>query len=103
MATTLGRIFRRSHLGTESDRATFRTLHEASLAGPALREGLTEASAERSIRHLRSLLGAPVVALADTRRVLAWDGPGPHHADQVAALARSTERTRVAGQPELGC
>ena len=41
-------IFRRAHLGTEADRATFRTLHTASLASPALREGLTEASAERS-------------------------------------------------------
>ncbi len=107
MATTLGaslgRVFRRSHLGTEADRATFRTLHEASLAGPALREGLTEASAERSIRHLRSLLGAPVVALTDTQRVLAWDGPGAHHSDQVAALARSTEATQVAGPSQLGC
>src|SRR5688572_26836309 len=63
MATALGRVFRRSHLGTEADRATFRTLHEASLASPALREGLTGASAERSIRHLRALLGAPAVAL----------------------------------------
>jgi two-component system LytT family sensor kinase len=58
MATALGaswgKVFRRSPLGTEAERATFRTLHEASLAGPALREGLTEASAERSIRHLRT-------------------------------------------------
>ena len=95
--------FRRSHLGTEADRATFRTLHEASLAGPALREGLTEASAERSIRHLRSLLGAPAVALTDTERVLAWDGLGAHHGDQVAALARGTESTKIAGHAELAC
>ena len=103
MATALGRVFRRSHLGTEADRATFRTLHEASLAGPALREGLTEASAERSIRHLRSLLGAPAVALTDTERVLAWDGLGAHHGDQVAALARGTESTKIAGHAELAC
>ena len=103
MATALGKVFRRSHLGTEADRATFRTLHSASLASPALREGLTEASAERSIRHLRTLLGAPVVALTDTEGVLAWDGPGAHHTDQVAALARTTEATKVAGPNELGC
>ena len=103
MATALGRVFRRSHLGTEADRATFRTLHEASLAGPPLREGLTEASAERSIRHLRSLLGAPAVALTDTERVLAWDGLGAHHGDQVAALARGTESTKIAGHAELAC
>ena len=41
------RVWRRTHLGTEADRATFRTLHTASLASPALREGLTSASAER--------------------------------------------------------
>ena len=51
------RVFRRGHLGTESDRATFRTLHTASLASPALREGLTVDSAERSIRHLRGPAG----------------------------------------------
>jgi two-component system, LytTR family, sensor kinase len=107
MATALSQVwsnvFRRSHLGTEADRATFRTLHEASLAGPPLREGLTEASAERSIRHLRSLLSAPAVALTDTERVLAWDGLGAHHGDQVAALARGTESTRIAGHTELAC
>ncbi|MGH3308237.1 MAG: sensor histidine kinase, partial [Nocardioides sp.] len=68
------RGFRRGHLGTESDRATFRTLHTASLASPALREGLTATSAERSIRHLRTLLGTPAAALTDTSSLLAWDG-----------------------------
>lgn len=63
--------FRRSHLGTESDRATFRTLHTASLAGPPLREGLTSLSAERSIKHLHALLGAPAVALTGTDSLLA--------------------------------
>ena len=47
---------RRRHLGTEAERATFRTMHTASLASPALREGLNERSAQRSARHLRSLL-----------------------------------------------
>jgi two-component system LytT family sensor kinase len=83
------RVFRRGHLGTESDRATFRTLHTASLASPALREGLTVASAERSIRHLRALLGTPAAALTDTSTLLAWDGSGSHHADQVPAVART--------------
>ncbi len=103
MGASLGRVFRRSPLGTEADRATFRTLHTASLAGPALREGLTEASAERSIRHLRALLGAPAVALTDRTRVLAWDGQGEHHRAQVSALAGETESTRVAGAPVVTC
>ena len=48
--------WRRTSLGGEADRAAFRALHNASLASPALREGLTSASAERSVRHLRALL-----------------------------------------------
>ena len=72
-------MWRRQHLGSEADRATFRTLHRASLASPALREGLTRDSAERSVRHLRVLLGTPALALTDTAACLAWDGTGDHH------------------------
>ena len=54
--------WRRTSLGGEADRAAFRALHNASLASPALREGLTTASAERSVRHLRALLGTPAAA-----------------------------------------
>jgi two-component system, LytTR family, sensor kinase len=100
------RGFRRGHLGTESDRATFRTLHTASLASPALREGLTATSAERSIRHLRTLLGTPAAALTDTSSLLAWDGTGNHHADQaprLAALAAEHGTTRVTDPRELSC
>src|SRR5919107_6301600 len=79
---------RRRHLGTEADRTTFRTLHTASLATPALRAGLTPASAEKAIRHLRSLLGAPAVALTDTSDLLAWDGHFHPHAEQTGRLAR---------------
>jgi two-component system, LytTR family, sensor kinase len=100
------RGFRRGHLGTESDRATFRTLHTASLASPALREGLTATSAERSIRHLRTLLGTPAAALTDTSSLLAWDGTGNHHADLapgLAALAVEHATTRVTDPRELSC
>ena len=86
-AASLRRMWRwrRTHLGTEADHATFRTLHTASLAAPALREGLTQTSAERSLRHLRALLGTPAAALTDTSGVLAWDGVGHHHAAEIAA------------------
>jgi two-component system LytT family sensor kinase len=97
---------RRPHLGTEADRATFRTLHSASLASPALREGLTRESAERSIRHLHALLGTPALALTDTEGLLAWDGPGQHHQHQSATLARATvERgsTRLFDRGDLAC
>ena len=33
-----GALLRRGHLGTEADRATFRTLHTALLASPPLRQ-----------------------------------------------------------------
>lgn len=100
------RPWRRTPLGTEADRATFRTLHTASLAGPALREGLTPASAERSVRHLRTLLGAPALALTDTQGLLAWDGVSSHHADRVPGLATATVEkgtTRVYGRADLEC
>ena len=78
----------RRHLGTGADRTTFRTLHTASLTTPALRAGLTTASAEKAVRHLRSLLGAPAIALTDTTDLLAWDGRFAHHGPQTGALAR---------------
>lgn len=79
---------RRRHLGTEADRTTFRTLHTASLMTSALRTGLTSASAERSVRHLRDLLGSPAVALTDAEQPLAWDGRGADHAEHTGELAR---------------
>ena len=100
------RLFRRGHLGSESDRATFRTLHTASLASPALREGLTATSAERSLRHLRALLGTPAAALTDTSALLAWDGIGSHHGHQTRALAQAVVEhgaTRVTDAAELPC
>ena len=80
---------RRTHLGSEADRATFRTLHTASLASPALREGLTEHSAERSVRHLRALLGTAAAGLADTSAVLAGMGWTP---DPPTATGAARER-----------
>ena len=83
------RWWRPGHLGSEADRATFRTLHTASLAAPALRSGLTTTSAERSVRHLRTLLGTPSVVLTDSSTVLAWDGDFDHHLDLAAEFART--------------
>jgi two-component system LytT family sensor kinase len=70
------RVLRRRELGTDADRATFATLHTASLAAPALREGLTDEAAQRSAKHLRALLGSRGVALTDTVKVLGSDGTG---------------------------
>jgi two-component system, LytTR family, sensor kinase len=96
----------RRHLGTEADRATFRTLHTASLMTPALRAGLTQASAERAARHLRSLLASPAIALTDATDLLAWDGGFHHHSEQATELARQVVAdgaTAVHGRSDLPC
>lgn len=82
------RWLRPGNLGSEADRATFRTLHTAALMTNALRGGLTASSAEGSIKHLRSLVGTPGVALTDTVALLAWDGACRGHARQTGELAQ---------------
>ncbi|MFD6890984.1 sensor histidine kinase [Streptomyces sp. NPDC059957] len=73
-------------LGTPVERATFHTLHTASLAAPPLRAGLTEDAARKAARRLRSLLGTEALCLTDRGHVLAWDGPGAdHHEHRVMA------------------
>jgi two-component system LytT family sensor kinase len=93
-------------LGSDADLATFRTLHTASLASPALREGLNPESVERSLRHLRNLLGTAAVAISDTHHLLGYDGLSTHHTDHAHALARraiEATSTVVAGRAELTC
>lgn len=79
---------RRRDLGTPAERAAYETLHRASLAAPPLRGGLTPTGSAKSVRHLRSLLGAAAVAIADDRQVLAWDGAGDRHAADVVDHVR---------------
>ena len=98
--------YRRRDLGSAADRATFDTLHKASLAGPALRGGLSRGGAERSVRHLRALLGTSAVALTDRARVLAVDGDAHGHADQAlehVSAVLASGRPVVLGQRQLSC
>ncbi|MHC5904472.1 sensor histidine kinase [Streptomyces sp. S6] len=82
-------------LGTPVEHATFQTLHTASLAAPALRAGLTEDSARKSARRLRSLLGTDALCLTDEKSVLAWDGVGSHHrAEIMERLGEAVETGR---------
>jgi two-component system LytT family sensor kinase len=93
-------------LGTAAERATFATLHTASLAAPPLREGLTPTGARRSARHLRALLGTPAIALTDLSTTLAWDGAGDHHAARALEHAEAvlrTGRTAVLGTRHVAC
>ncbi|WP_066953036.1 sensor histidine kinase [Streptomyces lushanensis] len=99
---------RTSDVGTPVEHATFETLHTASLAAPPLRAGLTEESARKAARRLRSLLGTDALCLTDRERVLVWDGLGEHHGrhvmDQVRAPLDSGRDTAFAsGCGDLDC
>ncbi len=101
-----GALLRRGHLGTEADRATFRTLHTAAQASPPLRAGLNATSAERSLKYLRALLGAPAVAMTDTSGLLAWEGSHNHHSRQPSTIAAGTldnGRTVVVDGADIAC
>lgn len=105
-ATTAWFLGRRPELGSSAERATFATLHTASLAAPHLREGLTPAGAARAARHLRTLLGTPSIAITDASATLAWDGEHAHHAPSAARVAAGvlrSGRTAVMGEREVAC
>ncbi|MFF3669234.1 sensor histidine kinase [Microtetraspora malaysiensis] len=99
-SVVLWRVLRgRSELGSSpAERATFETLHTASLAAPPLRAGLTQAGALKASRHLRELLGSPAIAVTDREELLVYDGAGDHHAkDAFGHAAKTLEdgRTQV--------
>ncbi|GGT13223.1 histidine kinase [Streptomyces purpureus] len=91
-------------LGTPVERATFQTLHTASLAAPPLRAGLTGDTARKAARRLRSLLGTEALCLTDRKSVLAWDGPGgDHHRDQVTQLVAEVLDSGRSRSVHTGC
>jgi two-component system LytT family sensor kinase len=94
----LFRIFvARRHFGTPVERATYETLHTASLAAPPLREGLGPTAAAKAAGHLRELLGSTAVAVTDLEQTLAWEGGGAHHAAAAPRVAtRAMDNARVA-------
>ena len=89
-------------LGSEADRATFQTLHTASLASPPLRAGLTRDG---------PALGPATAHLLGHRRwpdrpkqVLAWDGVGDHHrAEIMAARGPAGDRPQARRSPGSSC
>ncbi|MDX6228773.1 MAG: two-component system, LytTR family, sensor kinase [Frankiales bacterium] len=93
----LFRVFvSRRHFGTAVERATYETLHTASLAAPPLRSGLGPAAAAKAAGHLRELLGSTAVAVTDLDRTLAWEGGGGHHAGGALTVAtRAMDNGRV--------
>jgi two-component system LytT family sensor kinase len=99
-------LYRRRDLGTSADRATFDTLHTASLASLGLREGLTRTGSDRAVRHLRALLGTAAVALTDRSRVLAVDGISHNHAERALDHAQRVlddGRTSILASRDVSC
>ncbi|MFJ6796090.1 histidine kinase [Streptomyces sp. NPDC091268] len=91
-------------LGTPVERATFHTLHTASLAAPPLRAGLTEDAARKAARRLRSLLGTEALCLTDREAVLAWDGPGAdHHQRRAMAMVALMLESGRSQSVRTGC
>ncbi|HLL66755.1 MAG TPA: histidine kinase [Micromonosporaceae bacterium] len=102
----VARLRGRPGIATATQRATYDTLHTAGLAAEPLRAGLTEATAAKAVRHLRTLTGADGFALAAPDRVLAFDGTGEHHRDQLALAAAkvtATGRSSVLHAADLPC
>ena len=106
LAVRLLRRSRRRGFLSEVDRATYATLHTASLASQYLGDGLTPDAAEKAGRHLLSILGAHAVSIADPGSVLSWTGVGDHHRRSAFALGehtRETGRTVVHSHHDVAC
>ncbi|SBT53018.1 sensor histidine kinase [Micromonospora narathiwatensis] len=100
------RLRARRGIATATQRATYEVLHTAGLAAEPLRAGLDAAGAAKAVRHLRALVGAAGLALTDREVLLALDGRGAHHGDQLLAAARravSSGRSTVLRDSELRC
>lgn len=67
-------LVRPRSLGTAEDRATYETLHTASLAAPALRTGLSGDTIAKALPHLCTLLGVRTVGITDDHGPVAWTG-----------------------------
>jgi two-component system, LytTR family, sensor kinase len=106
LGVQLLRRSRRRGFLSEVDRATYATLHTASLASQHLGDGLTPEAAERAGRHLLTILGANALSISDPGGVLSWTGVGDHHRRDALALGartRATGRTIVHGRGDLDC
>ncbi|SCL22220.1 two-component system, LytT family, sensor kinase [Micromonospora nigra] len=102
----VGRLRGRRGIATATQRATYEVLHTAGLAAEPLRAGLTPAGAAKAVRHLRPLVGAVGLGLTDADGLLALDGRGSHHEEQLLPAARrvvAAGRSTVLGEPELRC
>ncbi|HEX2774891.1 MAG TPA: histidine kinase [Micromonosporaceae bacterium] len=100
------RLRARRSIATATQRATYDVLHTAGLAAEPLRTGLHRAGAAKAVRPLRVLVGAVGLALADRQEILALDGRGGHHAEQLLRAAQDaigSGYSAVLAESELPC
>ncbi len=97
------RLRARRAVATATQRAAYEVLRTAGLAAEPLRAGLSATSAGKAVRHLRQLTGAAGLAVVGTTVVLAFDGDGAHHGDQLLTAAATATRPTVLGTRELVC
>ena len=101
------RLRRRHAFASPLERATFSTLHTVSLAAPALREGLSEQSAQFAVPYLRTLLDTEALSMTAADCVpLAWDGDAEHHNLDVRFYAEKvmkTGRQQMASRKDIEC
>jgi two-component system LytT family sensor kinase len=96
----------RRGIATSGQKATYDVLHRAGLAAEPLRGGLDQASAVKAAQHLRALVDGLALGIADSSRLLAFEGPAEHHREQVAAAAKravASGRTAVLRARDLPC
>ncbi|WP_405374857.1 MULTISPECIES: sensor histidine kinase [unclassified Microbacterium] len=92
-------------LGSEAEEATYRALHQASLAAPYLRGGLAGAETPRAARHLRSVLGSAAVMIVVDGVIVARDGQTEGldaAALRVAATVTESGKRRIFPRAEGG-
>jgi two-component system LytT family sensor kinase len=92
-------------IGAPSQRTTYETLHTASRAAPALRNGLTRQGTQHASPHLRRLLGSGLV-LADRTGILAVEDLDQVHCgllERPVATTLATGRPQVLSTRQLAC
>lgn len=89
-------------LGSDAERAALTALHQASLAAPHLRAGLSDPDVVKAARHLRVLLGSAAVAIVSAEGTVSFDGPSDgleSAAHRIAAQVGASGRRQVFPAP----
>lgn len=91
-----------AELGSDAEQAALTVLHQASLAAPHLRAGLSAPDVVKAARHLRVLLGSAAVAIVSAEGTVSFDGPSDgleSAARRIAARVGESGRRQVFPAP----